>query len=153
MKIVINNCFGGFSLSPKAIKRLAELQGRECYFYRGMGISDPYTPMTLEEASNTLFFMVAFDHPDVNKLFSKPWEECNDAERKQRSQLHDKHYLESRPDDRTDPLLIQVVEELGEEASGICAKLKIIEIPDGIAWEISEYDGNEHVAEKHQTWC
>lgn len=48
--------------------------------------------------------------------------------------------------------LIQVVEELGNEASGSCANLKIVNIPDNIEWEISEYDGSEHIAEKHRTW-
>jgi len=54
--------------------------------------------------------------------------------------------------ERDDPILIQVVEELGEKANGMCASLKIVEIPDDVDWEISEYDGNEHVAQKHQTW-
>lgn len=30
--------------------------------------------------------------------------------------------------------------------------LKIVEVPDGIKWQIEEYDGWEHVAEAHQTW-
>ena len=54
--------------------------------------------------------------------------------------------------DRSDPLLVKVVEELGEEANGSCASLKIIEIPNGVEWEIEEYDGNEWVSEKHRTW-
>lgn len=54
--------------------------------------------------------------------------------------------------DRDDPMLVKVVEELGDVANGDCAKLKIVEIPDGVNWEVSEYDGNEHIAEKHQTW-
>ena len=33
--------------------------------------------------------------------------------------------------DRTDPILIQVVETLGAEADGFYAKLRIIEIPAG----------------------
>ena len=54
---------------------------------------------------------------------------------------------------RTDPLLIQVIEKLGiEESNGGCAQLKIIEIPDGIEYEIHKYDGIEHIAEKHSTW-
>lgn len=30
--------------------------------------------------------------------------------------------------------------------------LEVIEIPDGIEWEICEYDGMEWVAEKHRKW-
>lgn len=54
--------------------------------------------------------------------------------------------------ERNNPLLIQTVEHLGKEANGVCAELKIIEIPDGVEWYIEEYDGMEWVAEKHRTW-
>lgn len=51
------------------------------------------------------------------------------------------------------PIAIGVVEELGTEAaSGWAAKLAIVEIPDDVEWQIEEYDGWEHVAEKHRTW-
>jgi hypothetical protein len=53
---------------------------------------------------------------------------------------------------RTDPRLIQVVEELGAEASGRHSKLIIVDVPDGVEWEIEDYDGSEHVAEVHRTW-
>lgn len=56
--------------------------------------------------------------------------------------------------DRTNPDLIAAVEILGSKvASGYCSKLEVIEIPDDIDWEIEEYDGNEHIAESHRTWC
>ncbi len=55
-------------------------------------------------------------------------------------------------EERTDKNLIQVIEELGKEANGSCAELKIIEIPDDIEYEISEYDGAESVHEKHRSW-
>ena len=66
----------------------------------------------------------------------------------------DEHYLYSRnmTRDRSDPDLVAVVEEMGKEANGFCAELKVIEIPDGVEWHISEYDGIEHVAEDHRTW-
>lgn len=54
--------------------------------------------------------------------------------------------------DRADPVLVQVVEELGDEADGEFSRLKIVEIPDDVRWFIEEYDGSEHVAEKHRTW-
>ena len=53
---------------------------------------------------------------------------------------------------RDDLVLIQVVEELGEEAEDRYADLKIVEIPEDVDWYIEEYDGLEHVAERHRTW-
>jgi hypothetical protein len=55
-------------------------------------------------------------------------------------------------DDRSDPDLVAAVEELGDKANGRYSSLKIIEIPDDVEWFIAEYDGCEHVAEKHRTW-
>jgi hypothetical protein len=53
---------------------------------------------------------------------------------------------------RNDPALIQVVEEMGEAANDLCAELKIVEIPEDVDWYIEDYDGNEHIAERHRTW-
>ena len=53
---------------------------------------------------------------------------------------------------RTDPDLIYVIETLGKEASGPCAALYTVDIPDDIAWEITEYDGMESVEEVHRSW-
>ena len=54
---------------------------------------------------------------------------------------------------RDSPLLIRVIEELGKEADGAHASLKVVEVPDGVEWCIEEYDGAEWVAEKHRTWA
>ena len=27
-----------------------------------------------------------------------------------------------------------------------------VEIPDDVEWQIEEYDGTEHISEKHRTW-
>jgi hypothetical protein len=53
---------------------------------------------------------------------------------------------------RDDPLLVEIVETLGEEANGRAAELRIVEIPADVKWQIDEYGGNEWVAEKHRTW-
>ena len=53
---------------------------------------------------------------------------------------------------RDDSELVRVVEALGAEANDRHAELKVIQIPDDVDWEIKEYDGIEHVAEKHRTW-
>jgi len=49
------------------------------------------------------------------------------------------------PEDRADPALVQVVEELGDAANGTCASLAIRELPAGTLYRIDEYDGNESV--------
>ena len=54
--------------------------------------------------------------------------------------------------DRADPALVQVVEELGKKSNDIYSELCIVEIPEDVSWYIEEYDGKEHVAERHRTW-
>ena len=67
---------------------------------------------------------------------------------------NDQYYLSDYAfyDNRSDKDLIAVVEELGAKANGHAADLKVIEIPDDVEWFIDEYDGREHVAERHRTW-
>jgi len=61
-------------------------------------------------------------------------------------------YWNDRDIDRADPFLVQAVEEFGAEANGGFAELKVIEIPDGVEYEIDEYDGIESIHEKHEVW-
>ena len=62
-------------------------------------------------------------------------------------------YFSERDIPRNDTDLVEVVESLKDKANGSCASLSIVKIPDGIEWEISEYDGLETVEEKHRSWC
>jgi hypothetical protein len=66
----------------------------------------------------------------------------------------DAYYISSYDhyNDRSDPDLIAVIEEMGQSSWGWAAEIGIVEIPDDVEWFISEYDGIEHVAEKHRTW-
>ena len=158
MKIVINKCYGGFGLSPKAIKMWAERKGRKCYFFEqrdkeGKINFNVYNPITLEEAEKD-FVPSVFDIPNPNKILKrkKPWEKMTEKEHKEYNDLYKKHSIYEKDIDRTDIDLVAVVEELGEAANGSCAKLSIIEIPQNVEYEIEEYDGIEHIAEKHRTW-
>lgn len=53
---------------------------------------------------------------------------------------------------RDDPVLVELVQELGQSAWGAHAKLKIVRIPADVIWQIEEYDGMEWVAEQHRRW-
>jgi hypothetical protein len=54
-------------------------------------------------------------------------------------------YLEDPPPliKRHDPILIQAIEELGLEANGRCASIRIQEMNDSDHYQISEFDGLE----------
>ena len=54
--------------------------------------------------------------------------------------------------DRTDPVLVSVVCDLGSEADGPCSSLKVVDVPDGVDWVLEEYDGMEWIAERHRIW-
>jgi hypothetical protein len=47
--------------------------------------------------------------------------------------------------ERTDSILVQVVEELGEDANSLYSELAIADVPVGTKYRIDEYDGNESV--------
>lgn len=147
MKIAINGCFGGFGLSDAAYEKLIEWgvpvreyvdqeRDEDTGLWKHQPLNDgnvifdrELTPIG-ENRPNDLY------HEYKNRgggLLGRYWETWIDK-------------------DRANPLLIRLIEEMGERANGRCASLQIVEIPDGVDYEISEYDGNEHVAEKHRTW-
>lgn len=151
MKIVINKCFGGFGLSPKAIKRLAELNGKECYFFKSeykLG-QDKYIPQDIEECKS--LFWSAFSVSNPNEVLGES-KRGEDGSYKEFNKRYSKIQIPDYSYDRINKLLIQVIEELGEEANGRCANLQIIEIPDDTEYEIDEYDGMESIHEKHRSW-
>ncbi len=53
---------------------------------------------------------------------------------------------------RTAPELVQVVKELGIDANGDFAELKVVEVPDSVNWCINDYDGWETIEEVHRSW-
>jgi len=132
-KIVINKCHGGFGLSHKAVMRYLELKGWD-------------VKIELDEFCVDIFKR---HHPDDEVTIENLLRVFGE------SALHyyvNGEYFSPYDIPRDDPDLIRVVEELGEEANGKYAELKIVEIPDDVEWVIQEYDGYEWVAEKHRTW-
>lgn len=139
--IVVNRCYGGFGLSREAEDLLAEKMGLKLYRYVCGSISDPDGLTSFTRATDDDDFLVhAFtkDHGDVFVDWPKDTS----------------HFTPDHDIERDDPLLVEVVRELGSErASSDYAALEVVEIPDDVAaWTIEEYDGMEHIAEAHRTW-
>jgi hypothetical protein len=150
MKVVINGCYGGFSLSPEATLRLWKL-GCE-----GLEVThvDAYWPKDKREEEDAKYPTMGY------KASLAKWREYKKSKGKAKREslfLHvftpdEKYVLYARDVKRSDPNLLSVVEDMGEAANGACAELRIVDVPDGVDWEIEEYDGREWVAEKHRTW-
>lgn len=136
MKIVINVKHGGFGLSEKAVLRYAELKGITLHVLDRLSFAGPIYSLVPEAER--------IDMGEFLKLKPEGRVASNAAYRDQTFSPG------SIP--RTDPVLVQVVEELGAEADGELAELQAVEIPDNVNWQIEDYDGLEHVAECHRTW-
>ena len=135
MKVVINTCHGGFGLSDAAYERLIELGIPVRRFVPQK--QDPETGLWLPEPLN-----------DGEVIFDNRLGDGNTG----LSEYLGAYWDTWTNDNRSHPLLVQVVEELGEAANDRCAALKVIEIPDDVVWVLSEYDGKEEIHEKHRTW-
>ena len=126
-KIVYNACYGGFSVSESAMLRYAEIKGITLYTRKNQfGMTDYYL-CPPEEYD----WISAEDHawPRSPGRFARS----------------NALYFSVTDIERTDPALVQVVEELGDKANGRCAKLYITEVPAGTLYRIDEYDGLESV--------
>ena len=140
MKVVINNCYGGFGLSHEAVMRYFEIEGITVYPEQGKDYWKFWTYWTVKPEDR-------IESKEGEDFYKLPMEE-----RAAYNKAHSEQTVYEREIERDDPALVQAVEELGHKSWGQHAELSVVEIPDGIDYEINEYDGNEHIAEKHQTW-
>lgn len=141
-QIVINKCHGGFGISDKAVLRYMELAGRAVY------------PEATESAIMGSTYWLVPEGPeryDDSKM-SVLWNTMTIEERRDANAKWSEQVFRPRDIERDDPLLIQTIIELGEDAGNWACVPIVIEIPDDVEWEIEEYDGLEWVAEKHRTW-
>lgn len=135
-EIVISRCYGGFGLSEKAIQRYAELAGLTLY------------PEDTRFSFTTWWLVPENERPPSQDS----WASMSDEERIASNKAYSETQFYDRDLARDDPILVRAVKELGDEANAAHASLEIVEIPDGVGWQVEEYDGNEWVAEKHRTW-
>ena len=93
----------------------------------------------MTDVEDTTSFGMFFIYSSKGNL--KSWEDVKEGD-----------IFEDREIERTDPILVKVVEQLGTKANGGAAQLEIVEIPDDVKWSISDYDGIESIHEVHRVW-
>lgn len=139
MKVAYNGCYGGFSLSPKALTEFARLKGVNLTWYKQTGYrhqgNEEYIKVSgcVEES----FDLTASSKDLGDKITSVP---------------NESFYWPNFDDLRSDSDLIYVIEQMGDEANGLCSNLKIADIPDGADYEITYYDGMESVVPPRSSW-
>lgn len=156
MKLVINKCFGGFGVSHACLWELIQRKAAcvkvtpiDEYFGKGerkqewlardreyLSRSEKPDPFlkTLPEGWQASFMGSVLYDLNAGKVYG----------------INDRY--DAAPA-REDPDLVALVEERGSEwASSSLAKLEVVSIPDGVDYEIDEYDGIESVHEKHRVW-
>jgi len=140
-KIVINQCYGGFGLSPLAIEEYLKRTGKECYWYTDdideTGRCGFKRIENIKYYSSLKYVYVYSILKDLG-VFTETF--------------GDEYYFSYYNIKRDDPILVAVVEDLKGKADGRFAELKVVEIPDDVEWEISNYDGIETIHEVHREW-
>lgn len=135
MKIILNKCYGGFDVSDKAYELYAKKKGITLYRYH----EDYKNKKMIKDNSvnsNILIFYFTKDFGEIIEVDKIDW--------KTNIYLNSEH--------RNDPTLIEVVEELGDKASGSFGKLVVVEIPDNMNYVIDDYDGIETLHENVKVW-
>jgi len=132
-KVVYNACYGGFGLSEEAVQRYFEIKGQQVWIEK-----DP-------QFKSFDIFTVWLVPPEERleqkigeKFTAMSMDERIAYNRACSAQTWYHRYL-----DRHDPILVQVVEELGDKANSKYAKLRIEDVSG--PYRIGEYDGFESV--------
>ena len=139
MKIVLNKCFGGFGLSHEAKMEIFKRKNIEVFPYINnfsYDSDDEYTRHTGQKLGSMDFIYYFKKDPKIDKI-TGIYSEID----RLYGIADDSSF--SSDSNRGDKDLVAVVEKLGSEASGPYASLKVVDIPDGAEWEISDYDGVE----------
>lgn len=128
MKLVINKCYGGFGVSIAAMKAMfgkcEHVKAHEPISYYG-------SREKWEEDLN------GNHHNREYRYFDERGWPVTD---------------EHREESRDCPVLVATVESMGKDASSSLSKLRVVSIPDGVDYEIDQYDGVESIHEKHESW-
>ena len=142
MKIVLNGCYGGFGLSYEAMALYWYARCKDLYFYRDISVYNGYSKVHKYER-------ISLSDIQRSRNTWTGYIYCTTEDQGAYLDHFPKHVVRDQDIDRTDPILVSVVETMGSKAaSGSFAKLYIEEIPNSTQYKIDEYDGMEGLITK-----
>ena len=128
-EIILNKCYGGFDVSYEAYKLYAHKKGLDLYRYKS----------SFKDIKHIIYNKAKDDEDLFVSYFTKDFGDNVEIS----NEDYEKYLLNIREDKREDPILIEVIKELGEKASGRFGNLKIVKIPNDADFVLEEYDGIE----------
>ena len=146
MKVVYNDCWGEFGLSNKAMEIYFRRKGEvmPAGLFRSICRWDPILIEIVEELGEE-----AKARDAMKVVYNDCWGGFGLSNKAMEIYFRRKGEVTPvglfRNICRWDPILIEIVEELGEEANAKYANLKIWNVPKGERFRIDEYDGLERV--------
>jgi len=145
-EIVINKCYGGFSLNHRAMMLYAKLSGFKLY---------PFVEVRKKKGKEWSALTGKYTSYINPSSKSNPYDLIFYSKKLLR--LDGTYEKDSRfwygDIKRDDPILVKVIKILGKKAiEHSYTQLKIVKISANIDYEIAEYDGIEWIAEKHKIW-
>lgn len=161
MKIVINRKFGGFGISDlAAIEYCKRKNNGNVYIYADFLFVKGKDYASSDDDYKKLAKVDEEFVRNINKYqplkcidFYYSMIDYGDVVMKRDVLDSNKAFRRGIDFERTDPTLVSVVEDLGEQASYSYSKLCVVEIPDDVDWYIEDYDGMETIHERHRVWC
>ena len=136
-KIVINNCYGGFGLSPKAIAFILKQRNPDIELW--------YYKKTFDDRSLRYTYNIVEDVESASYVSLKYLGDTIEGVGTDLIRIEDNFVFSHQINlQRHDPLLIKTVETLGDEADDTFSELKVVDV-DTDRYIIKEYDGLEEV--------
>lgn len=144
--IILNKSYGGFDVSFEGYKLYAQKRGLKLYYYDYVGKKEDafvYKRYPIEELQKE---DLCHHHPILYFYSIKDLGEYTDER-----PIDPAIVLNLDEEHREDPVLVEVVRELGQSVNTFASDLKIVDVPISFAngnYTIDSYDGIETLHEK-----